>query len=56
MGNAPSIGKPGGGGSPGTGGTCAMHTKLINTNKIEAKIFLFCIPIESLIAKKSIKS
>jgi len=43
MGSAPSIGKPGGGGGGGPG--CAMHTKLINTNKIEAKIFLFCIPI-----------
>ena len=54
-GSAPSIGKPGGGGGEGGGGIpspvlCAMHTKLINTNKIEAKIFLFCIPIEFLIA------
>jgi len=45
MGSAPSIGKPGGGGGGGGGSGCAMHTKLINTNKIEAKIFLFCIPI-----------
>ena len=61
MGRAPSIGKPGGGGGgpqlgqqgaqtfggPGQPpqGPCAIHTKLINTNKIEAKIFLFCIPI-----------
>ena len=55
MGNAPSIGKPGGGGGEGGGGIpspvlWAMHTKLINTNKIEANNFLFCIPIESLIA------
>ncbi|SDR73086.1 hypothetical protein SAMN04515667_0474 [Formosa sp. Hel1_31_208] len=43
----PSIGKPGGGGGIGGGGVapCAMHTKLINTNKIEAKNFLFCILI-----------
>ena len=48
MGKAPSMGVPGGG-VPGGGGIspvlCAIHTKLINTNKIEAKIFLFCIPI-----------
>ena len=59
-GSAPSIGKPGGivgpplGADGGGGipllGLCAMHTKLINTNKIEAKFFLFCIPIEFLIA------
>ncbi|WP_298755676.1 hypothetical protein [uncultured Psychroserpens sp.] len=43
----PSIGKPGGGGGIGGGGLppWATHTKLINTNKIEAKIFLFCILI-----------
>ncbi len=44
----PSIGVPGGVGGPGGSGTpspWAMHTKLINTNKIEAKIFLFCILI-----------
>jgi hypothetical protein len=44
------MGKPGGGGGEGGGGMpllvlCAKHTKLINTNKIEAKYFLFCIPI-----------
>lgn len=48
------MGKPGGGGGvPGTSGgngvlppgLCAKHTKLINTNKIEAKYFLFCILI-----------
>ena len=54
-GSAPSMGNPGGGVPPSLGadggggipllGVCAMHTKLINTNKIEAKIFLFCIPI-----------
>ncbi|WP_034060491.1 hypothetical protein [Lacinutrix jangbogonensis] len=42
-----SIGKssPGGpGGLPdGEGGNCAVQTKLINTNKIEAIIFLFGI-------------
>jgi len=41
-----SIGKPGGGGGAGGGGApsgCALHTKLINTNKIEAIYFLFCI-------------
>jgi len=40
-----SIGKPGGGGGPGGGGVpspCALQTKLINTNKIEAKYVLFC--------------
>ncbi|WP_298901198.1 hypothetical protein [uncultured Psychroserpens sp.] len=43
----PSIGNPGGGGGIGGGGSppCAAHTKLINTNKIEAMIFLFCILI-----------
>jgi len=43
----PSIGKPGGGGGIGGGGLppWAAHTKLINTNKIEARIFLFCILI-----------
>lgn len=49
------MGRPGGGGGDGGGGIpsfslCATHTKLINTNKIEANNFLFCIPIESLIA------
>ena len=41
------MGSPGGGGGEGGGGplTCATHTKLINTNKIEAIIFLFCILI-----------
>lgn len=52
------MGRPGGGGGDGGGGIpsfslCAMHTKLINTNKIEAIIFLFCILIKPLIAKKS---
>ena len=43
--NPPSIGTPTGPGGPGGGGggVCAAHTKLINTNKIEANIFLFCI-------------
>lgn len=52
----PSIGKPGGGGGEGGGGLplpCAKHTKLINTNKIEAKIFLFCIFIVRKCIKKS---
>lgn len=58
MGKAPSMGNPGGGGGDGGGGIpspvlCAIHTKLIKTNKIEAKIFLFCIPIKPFIAKKS---
>ena len=39
MGN-PGGGAPGGGGSPPV---WAAHTKLINTNKIEATILLFCI-------------
>ena len=48
----PSIGNPGGGGGIGGGGlACAVHTKLINTNKIEAKILLFCI----IILRKNIK-
>ena len=51
MGKAPSIGNPGGGVAGGGGMLSpiprAMHTKLINTNKIEAKIFLFCILIIS---------
>jgi hypothetical protein len=50
-GNALSIGNPGGGGGAGGGGVepsnCAEHTKLINTNKIEAKVFLFCTIIIS---------
>ncbi len=39
------MGSPGGGGGEGGGGPlpCATHTKLINTNKIEAIILLFCI-------------
>ncbi|RKE98764.1 hypothetical protein [Ichthyenterobacterium magnum] len=45
---ASSIGNPGGPGGAGGGGCglsviCATHTKLINTNKIEAINFLFCI-------------
>lgn len=41
----PSIGKPYGVGAPGGGGSkpWATDTKLINTNKIEANILLFCI-------------
>lgn len=39
MGN-PGGGGPGGGGSPPV---WAAHTKLINTNKIETTILLFCI-------------
>ena len=50
----PGLGQPEQGPPPPPG--CAIHTKLINTNKIEAKNFLFCIPIKSFIAKKSIKS
>ncbi|WP_405295428.1 hypothetical protein [Algibacter sp. Ld11] len=43
----PSIGKPGPGGNGGGGmpPPWAVHTKLINTNKIEANILLFCIII-----------
>ena len=38
------IDRPGGGVGGGGGGTfCATHAKLINTNKIEANILLFCI-------------
>ena len=58
----PSIGKPGGGvkgSGSGTGGgakesgPCDMHTKLINTNKTEASILLFCkFIIESKCIKK----
>lgn len=42
-----SIGRPGGGGGIGGGGwpPWATQTKLIKTNKIEAKIFLLCNPI-----------
>ncbi len=47
--NPPSIGKPGGGGGGNGGGgitsPCAVLTKLINTNKTEANILLFCIVI-----------
>ncbi len=44
----PSIGVPGGVGGPeGVGGSCAEHTKLINTNKIEANVLLFCIIIRA---------
>ncbi len=41
------MGKPGGGGAGGgrSPPAWAMHTKLINTNKIEATILLFCIII-----------
>ena len=52
MERALSIGKPGGGGGDGGSGIpldCDKHTKLINTNKIEAKIFLFCILIKPFI-------
>tara|TARA_R110001583_G_scaffold69154_1_gene196304 strand:+ start:1296 stop:1649 length:354 start_codon:yes stop_codon:yes gene_type:complete len=50
----PSIGNSGGGGIPGGGGggPCAAHTKLINTNKIEANILLFCIIIRSQMYRK----
>ena len=43
----PSMGSPGGGGGEGGGGPTpwATDTKLINTNKIEANIFLFCTTI-----------
>jgi hypothetical protein len=42
-----SIARPGGGGGCGGGGlpVCAKHTKLINTNKIEANILLYCTVI-----------
>ena len=49
------MGKPGGGpGGGGAGGSSdrAKHTKLINTNKIEAKILLFCIIIWFQMYKK----
>lgn len=42
--NPLSIGNPTGpGGGCGGGGIWAEHTKLINTNKIEVTVFLFCI-------------
>jgi len=47
------MGAPGGVGGDGGGGggisppICATHTKLINTNKIEAIVFLFCILIDA---------
>ena len=44
----PSMGVPGGGGGGAGGGgplPWATHTKLINTNKIEAICLLFCIII-----------
>ena len=50
----PSTGNPGGGGGIGGGGSppnCALHTKLIKTNKIEANFLLFCV----IILRKSIK-
>ena len=47
------MGKPGGGGGgPGGGITWATHTELINTNKIEANILLFCIVIGSQMYEK----
>jgi len=50
----PSIANPGGGGGIGGGGvSCAAHTKLINTNKIEANFLLFCIIILRKCIKKS---
>ena len=46
------MGNPGGGGGIGGGGDpppiWASHTKLINTNKIEANIFLFCMFIMTI--------
>lgn len=51
----PSIGVPGGVGGPeGCGGFCAEQTKLINTNKIEANVLLFCIIIEGVKVKKKL--
>ena len=55
---APSIGNPGSGGGIGGGGggiprDCAVHTKLIKTNKIEANFLLFCILILCKCIKKS---
>tara|TARA_R100001377_G_C3129144_1_gene88693 strand:- start:1 stop:129 length:129 start_codon:yes stop_codon:yes gene_type:complete len=41
------MGKPGGGGGCGGGGpVCEKQTKLINKNKIEATILVFCIFIQ----------
>lgn len=54
----PLIGRPGGGvdiGDIGDGRSCATHTTLINTNKIEA-IFLLCsVVIESIYKKRFCK-
>lgn len=50
------MGRPTGGGGWGGGGKLpppwATHTKLINTNKIEANILLFCIIIGTQMYKK----
>ena len=48
------MGKPTGGGGPGGGGDspCAKQTVLINTNKMEAAILLFCIIMETKCIKK----
>ncbi|SEP86749.1 hypothetical protein SAMN05421824_0538 [Hyunsoonleella jejuensis] len=50
------MGRPTGGGGWGGGGIsplpCATHTTLINTNKIEANILLFCIIIGTQMYKK----
>lgn len=46
------MGRPTGGGGCGGGGPWATHTKLINTNKIEANILLFCIIIGTQMYKK----
>lgn len=50
------MGKPTGGGGCGGGGIFpppwAIHTKLINTNKIEANVLLFCIIIGTQMYKK----
>ncbi|MCB4807210.1 hypothetical protein LG651_03025 [Tamlana sp. 62-3] len=47
------MGKPYGGGALGGGGlVCPTHTKLINTNKIETNILLFCSVMGSQMYEK----
>lgn len=48
------MGKPTGGGGPGGGGDspCAKQTVLINTNKMETVILLFCIIMVTKCIKK----
>ena len=55
MGKYSSIGRPGGGGGAGGGGSpdpWAIQIQLINTNKTEANILLFCIVIWSNVQKR----